>query len=192
VNTLIVSGGQNNSRNTLGGAVAERVKTALGSHGNNMRSHDLYGDGFSPVPESAELTRKFTFDEQVLSYQNDVTWADVLVFVYPDWWGFCPAILKGWVDRIFSAGFAYDYAGPEFEKKELVRMLGDKKSVVICTADNDKPSLLHGLFWKDMVARQTGRENIYLSVYSGIRNKSEAETAEFLDRTENELKSILR
>ena len=190
--TLIVYTGQKSSKNTLGAAVAERVKRAAGGHENTVRLQDLYGDGFSPVPESGELSRKFTFDRQVLAYQNDVAWADILVFVYPDWWGFCPAILKGWIDRVFSAGFAYDYAGADFEKKELVRMFAGKKSAVICTADNEEPSPLHKLFWTETVPRQTGISNVYLNICSGIRSKSEAETAEFLDRAEADMKAVLK
>ena len=37
----------------------------------------------------------------------DISWADHLVFVYPVWWAAVPAILKGFIDRVFTPGFAF-------------------------------------------------------------------------------------
>lgn len=43
----------------------------------------------------------------IKSEQNKVLWCDVLIFQFPIWWFGMPAILKGWVDRVMSRGFAY-------------------------------------------------------------------------------------
>ena len=39
----------------------------------------------------------------------DVKWADHLVFVYPYWWGSCPALLQGFFERVFTPGFAFKF-----------------------------------------------------------------------------------
>lgn len=44
--------------------------------------------------------------------QRDIKWADHLVFVYPNWWGSFPALMKGFFERVFLPGFAYKYKGP--------------------------------------------------------------------------------
>ena len=36
-------------------------------------------------------------------------WADHYVFIFPVWWGGLPALMKGWVDRVFLPGFAFKY-----------------------------------------------------------------------------------
>lgn len=43
----------------------------------------------------------------VKKYQEMIMWAEHLTVVYPMWWGQMPAILKGFIDRVFSNGFAY-------------------------------------------------------------------------------------
>lgn len=41
--------------------------------------------------------------------QQLISWAEHIVFVYPTWWGGPPGLLKGFMDRIFTPGFAYKY-----------------------------------------------------------------------------------
>lgn len=41
--------------------------------------------------------------------QQDILWAEHLAFVYPTWWGGLPALLKGFIDRVFLPGFAFKY-----------------------------------------------------------------------------------
>ena len=41
--------------------------------------------------------------------QELLIWADHYVFVFPVWWGGLPALMKGWVDRVFLPGFAFKY-----------------------------------------------------------------------------------
>ena len=40
-------------------------------------------------------------------YRDLLSWADQLIFIFPTWWSGMPAILKGFIDRVFVAGFAY-------------------------------------------------------------------------------------
>ena len=47
--------------------------------------------------------------EDIAVEQEHIKWADVITFVYPVWWASFPAILKGYVDKVFSYGFAYEY-----------------------------------------------------------------------------------
>jgi NAD(P)H dehydrogenase (quinone) len=55
-----------------------------------------------------------------LSAQSDILWATHLTFVFPIWWGGIPALLKGFIDRIFLPGFAFKYrAGKAFPDKLL-------------------------------------------------------------------------
>jgi len=53
--------------------------------------------------------------EDVLEQQEKVTDGDAMVFLCPMWTWHYPAILKGWMDRVFSVGFAYTFGekGPE-------------------------------------------------------------------------------
>ncbi|MFP3758847.1 NAD(P)H-dependent oxidoreductase, partial [Cupriavidus sp. SIMBA_020] len=66
--------------------------------------------GFDPVLSAAELidgTAAHIRTVDVLSAQEDVLEAAVLTVIYPLWWMAMPAMMKGYIDRVFSRGFAY-------------------------------------------------------------------------------------
>lgn len=65
------------------------------------------------------------FIEDIQLEQEKIKWADLLIFQFPLWWFSVPAILKGWMDRVLAAGFAYDKehqfkSAPLFGRKALV------------------------------------------------------------------------
>ncbi|GME70097.1 unnamed protein product [Ambrosiozyma monospora] len=45
--------------------------------------------------------------EDVKKEQEKLAWSDTVIFLFPLWWSSWPAIMKGWVDRVFSMGYAY-------------------------------------------------------------------------------------
>lgn len=72
---------------------------------------DLYKDGFSPVFQVADLealANEEPFSEQVLDYQKRIDAADAIVIVTPIYWWALPAMMKGFFDRVFTTGWAYD------------------------------------------------------------------------------------
>lgn len=96
---------------------------------------DLIKDEFNPVMEAEDLkvfTSGKAVDEKVYEYQNKIKEADVLVFAFPIWWGVMPAILKGFIDKVFLKDFAYIYT--ETGLKGIL----DKKAVVITTMETTK------------------------------------------------------
>jgi NAD(P)H dehydrogenase (quinone) len=72
---------------------------------------DLYAIKYDPVLDNSELyssgRRAVTPENQI--FQNKIKAADRLLFIYPTWWQNMPAILKGFMDRIFVGGFAFTY-----------------------------------------------------------------------------------
>lgn len=95
------------------------------SQGNEVKVSDLYAMEFNPVGDKHDFTAIQNSDffkyqmEQVNAYQHNLfspeiktemdklEWCDILIFNFPLWWFGLPAILKGWVDRVFAMGFAY-------------------------------------------------------------------------------------
>src|SRR3989338_98267 len=72
---------------------------------------DLYKSGFDPLLSGKELLAKGLDDlpVDVKKYQEKIRNSDTLIFIYPVWWNTMPAILKGFIDRVFSRGFAFRY-----------------------------------------------------------------------------------
>ncbi|WP_370519198.1 NAD(P)H-dependent oxidoreductase [Flavobacterium sp. Sd200] len=72
--------------------------------------------------------RKLEVASDVKLEQELITWAECIIFIYPIWWTGLPAILKGYIDRVFSYGFAYRY-DQGIQKGLLI----GKKAIVINT-----------------------------------------------------------
>ena len=105
-----------------------------------VKESDLYAMNFNPVSDKSDFksianTDFFKYQqEQVNAVQNNLfadelkqemdklEWCDILIFNFPLWWFGLPAILKGWVDRVFAMGFVYgaekgNYDSGVFNKK---------------------------------------------------------------------------
>ena len=70
---------------------------------------DLYEEGFDPVLVFNENKRRRDMhaDPRLEKHRQQLLHADLIVFVYPIWWGRPPAMLLGYIDQMFAAGFAY-------------------------------------------------------------------------------------
>ena len=113
-------------------AIKETFQKVLEEKGDEVRVRDLYVMGFDPVlsANDFEALEKSEVLKDVKAEQDHVRWADVITFIFPVWWNSLPAIARGYIDRVFSVGFAYT------EKME--GLLPDKKVLVICTMNAPK------------------------------------------------------
>lgn len=94
-------------------AVLESVEAGLRAGGATIERVDLHAEGFDPTLIVDEEHRRRDLDkvEATRRYRDLVAWCDVLVLVYPVWWGGFPAMLKGFVDRVFVSGLTYSFRG---------------------------------------------------------------------------------
>lgn len=108
------------------------------------------------------------------------------MFVYPDWWGMPPAILKGWIDRVFRPGVAYEHDGPEFMTKSKTALLTGKKAFVICTTNETNPLSQEAMasLWRDRVFGYVGIEEVTIKTLYGVRDSRGRQRREWLDELE--------
>ncbi len=118
---------------SFNGALKDLAVRELERQGHTVVVTDLYRMGWNPAlgPEDfhgeranadyLDLSREQEhahatggLSAEVRAEQAKVTAADLVLFQFPVWWFSMPAILKGWVDRVFSRGFAYS-AGRKYE-----------------------------------------------------------------------------
>jgi len=128
-------------------AILETYAAALREAGHEVRIRDLYAESFDPVLPGEDLATmaEGKIPESVVEEQAHVAWADVLTFIYPLWWAGPPAIAKGYMDRVFSSGFAYSF-GPE----GLQRLLGDKQVATIVTIGDTEENYRDRKFFESM------------------------------------------
>lgn len=110
---------------SLNGSIRDFVVKRLTEAGHEVRVSDLYAMGWKPALDAADSTER-TEDERfdpsrasarafanghqsadIAAEQAKLLWADALILQFPLWWFSMPAILKGWVDRVYANGFAY-------------------------------------------------------------------------------------
>ena len=127
-------------------ALKDMAQTTLESNGHEVQVSDLYAMNWNPVASAADFTERQNPDyltyalEQREGVKNktiapdiqaeldNLLWADFLILNFPIYWFSMPAILKGWIDRVFVSGVCY--GGKRFYDQGGLK---GKKALVSCT-----------------------------------------------------------
>lgn len=111
--------------NSFNGAMKDAAVAALTQAGHQVTVSDLYALKFNPVAESVQFVERA--DPAFFNLQNEqrhaaetgtiatdvaaehakLFWAELIIFQFPLWWGSMPAIMKGYIDRVFSVATVY-------------------------------------------------------------------------------------
>lgn len=139
---------------SLNGSLKDFGVAQLRAAGHQVQVSDLYAMRWKAVADAADFTdsepgvrlnyaassyRGFKAGTQasdVADEQAKITWADAVILQYPLWWFSVPAILKGWLDRVLAAGWAYRVMDPADPKRSLRYGDGNltgKRGMIICT-----------------------------------------------------------
>jgi NAD(P)H dehydrogenase (quinone) len=149
------------SKSSLSHASFESLKNGLEAAGHEVKTLDLYEENFDPVLVFNEnkLRRDLQHDPEMQIYREMISWADHLIFVFPIWWSGMPAILKGFIDRVFAKGFAYEYDS----KSNMKGLLKNKTAWVVTLYDAPGiirfiPFIIHdyGVVLKNQVLKNCG------------------------------------
>jgi NAD(P)H dehydrogenase (quinone) len=99
------------NENSLNHNLLQTVIENLTSENHEVIVRDLNKINFNPVLslEDIEGQRMGKVSDDVQTEQDFISWAEHVTFIYPIWWTGMPAIMKGYIDRVFSYGFAYRY-----------------------------------------------------------------------------------
>lgn len=106
-------------------AVATRLADGVGATGHTASLADLAAEGFDPRFSAADIAAhrgQAPIPADIHAEQQRIDRADALVLVYPVYWWSMPGLLKGWIDRVFSNGWAYDDRSGKGIRKLLGRL----------------------------------------------------------------------
>ena len=108
-------------------ALLERVLAGLAVHGHDVDLLDLYAEGFDPVLREDEWLDYLhdpgkTVRGAMASHVARIERAEGLVFVFPTWFFGLPAMLKGWFDRAWLPGVAFDIPDGGVARSRLKRI----------------------------------------------------------------------
>ena len=170
--TLIILGHPDS--NSLNHAIAHAVRDDLLEVGHNVIFHDLYEERFPPLLSVEEIPESGKIEQAVEVYCNELSSADGIVIVHPNWWGQPPAILKGWVDRVFRPGIAYRFEEGDGGEGIPVGLLNAETAVVINTS-NTPAAREHSAFgdpldaiWRRCIFDLCGVTNFHRRMFSVV------------------------
>ena len=140
---------------SLNGALRDVAVRELEAQGHEVRLTDLYAEGWKskvdradfpslarderlvPAAASKKSFETDTLTQDVKTEIEKLLWADTLILQFPLWWFTMPAILKGWVDRVFAYGFAYgvgEHSETRWGDRYGEGTLAGKRAMLIVTA----------------------------------------------------------
>ena len=93
---------------SLCGAIASRYIQGARDKGRSVRELRLGDLTFDPILHEG-YDGEQPLEPDLIAAQEAIAWANHVVLVYPTWWGSFPALLKGFIDRTFLPGFAFQY-----------------------------------------------------------------------------------
>lgn len=104
--------------------IAGLATRRLAAAGYRIDVLDLHAEGFDPRMTAADLpewgNREKPYSAEVEDHMRRVLAADVIVATFPVYWVHVPAILKGWIDRVWNYGFAYGRSKPRLAGKRML------------------------------------------------------------------------
>src|SRR4051794_40296712 len=178
-------------------ALAAAARRGLERGGHEVEELDLYALGFQPAMTNVERTAYHGTDPMVdpLVRQSAaaVKRADMLVFVYPTWWGGLPAMLKGWLEKTMVPGVAFVFDSHNKVRPGLqsvrrivgISSYGSKRPYIAFVNDNGRRVLLRALRlntgWR---TRRT-----WLPFY-GVDTATTTQRTDFLTRVERSMASL--
>jgi putative NADPH-quinone reductase len=129
-------------------ALRDAAQRGLESAGHTVESRDLYAEDFG-APMSAEQRARYYDEAENLRGVEDhvaaLRRADALLLVYPTWWFGPPAMLKGWIDRVWLPGVAFRFGGPGV----LRPLLTNIRRIGVVTTYGSRRWLLWFVGWPD-------------------------------------------
>lgn len=165
-------------------AAAEELRAA--SH--EVCFHDLYDEEFDPILPSKEIPSDGPVPVGIQQHCREISDAEGIIIVHPNWWGQPPAILKGWIDRVLRPGVAYNFMEEDKGEGIPIGLLKAKVAVVFNTSNTpeERENSVFGdpleLLWRKCIFELCGVENIYREAFRVIVTSTQEEREMWLHR----------
>lgn len=173
------------NRSNLISALCKTFIEGVQKKGITVDLLELYKDDeFNPIFDPEEK------DTKALEYQIRLKKAQMVVIFHPVWWSLFPAILKGFLDKVFTSGFAF-----ETRKGVQKGLLGDKFGLVFCADERptwEERFLYRNMlknFWQKVFFRTLGMSSKFYH-FGSLRTVSDQEIAKWHKKVEKIANSI--
>jgi NAD(P)H dehydrogenase (quinone) len=179
------------SQDSYGAALCAHALTTLRAAGHDVRLRDLYAEGFDPVLSRAEWDRYLSAPQvniaAVQDHIDDLQWCEGLVVIYPTWYYGAPAMLKGWLERVWLPGVSFEIP-PTATSRPVGKLTNIRTFVGITTSGSP--------WWWIRLIRDPGRSlwtrglrpifharcRFHWRQLYGMNHRTDADRARFLDK----------
>jgi len=148
----------------------EAIKT-LKNNGHEVILHDLYQEKFDPILCYDEIPKNAELNPVIEKHCQELSNANGIIIIHPNWWGQPPAILKGWIDRVIRAGVAYEFLEGDGGEGIPTGLLKAKTALVFNTSDTPEERELEVFgdplenLWRNCIFEYCGVKNFYRKTY---------------------------
>lgn len=198
---------------SFNGALYRLACETLSEAGHTVRTSDLHAMKFDPVSgrhnftsvhdasfykqqaEEMHATEVGGFAPEIEAEMQKLEWCDLMIWQFPMWWFGLPAILKGWVDRVFAMGRTYGY-GRMFDSGPL----RGRRALLSITTGGPESAFQRGGFIGDLhsivrpiqrgMLRFVGFDVLAPQTSLGAARATDEERRVMLDRYRTRLASI--
>lgn len=178
----IINGHPNQDSFNFG--VAEAYRLGASETGAEVREIVIRDLNFNPNLQFG-YQKRMELEPDLLKAWEIIQWADHLVWVHPVWWGGFPALMKGFIDRLFLPGMAYKYRENSVWWDKLLK---GKTAHIITTLD--QPGWYYRLFFgrpsvnqlKKSILEFCGVKPVKITYIGIIRNSKDEQRAHWLKK----------
>jgi putative NADPH-quinone reductase len=188
MNTLVILAHPNPA--SFNAAIAQTVVQTLAQRGHEVVFHDLYGEQFDPVLPPGEINKHSAPPALIEQHCAELAAADGIIIIHPSWWGQPPAILKGWLDRVFRLEVVYHLPGEP--GKGLPQGLLGAEVALVFTTSNTPPLREIDLYgdhlqkiWENCVFRVCGVKKFFRKNFAVMATSTEKQRQGWLQEVVN-------
>lgn len=167
-------------------AIAETACAALREAGHRVIFHDLQAERFDPCLPGDEIPEEGVVADWLHPYCEELRLAEGIVIVHPNWWGQPPAVLKGWIDRVFRPGVAYRFDEGDSGEGVPVGLLNARTALVLNTSNtpDQREREVFGdpleAIWKRCIFNLCGVNDVRRRMFSVIVASSDEQRVQWL------------
>ncbi len=171
-------------------AISRRIADTCRRLGHRVTSHDLHREGFPTLLPACEIPRDGDLEPLISRHCSELATADAIAIVHPNWWGMPPAVLKGYIDRVFRPGVAYEFIEGDCGEGVPAGLLKARVAVVFNTSNTANQREL-GVFgdpletlWRNCIFGLCGVSDVRRRVFETVCTSTPAQRARWLDEVE--------
>ncbi len=179
-------------------ALAHEVRDVWSSAGYDVQLRDLHVEDFNPILTADEMHGAPSRDPLVQAHISDLLTCDLLAIVHPNCWGAPPAMMKGWIDRVFAPQAAYTFAKGTDQGDSPIGLLKARAALVLNTGNTplDRESHHFGdpldRIWRQCILNYCGIENVSRRLFGVVATSTPDERRSWLAQAREAAKTCAK